>query len=915
MALVLGLTSCDALTSPQHRLARAQQELDSGQWGRAAIDLSKLVQRDPHNAAAWLLLARLALDAGDPRTAQANLQHATTAGARGADVDTLRARIWLATGQAQALVEALSRHELSGIGEPDRTVLAARAQIELRRAARAEALLAPLLERQPKLTEARLALADAFASEGKFAEALAQLERVLAADPNSTQASAARGALLEQRGQLSAAEGAFAQALQHMSGRTPLSERLSALVGLTETRLGQGQIELAAQSQAILAKLAPGAASTQLLGARLKLARADTLGGIADLQALVAHAPNFFQAQLLLGTAEMQQGNLGQAEEALQQAVQLAPDNVQARELLASVQLRLNQPQAAMHALTPALSEQPADRQLLSLLGAVETRSGTPDAMLQELEHDLQQHPQDRTMRLNLAEAYLGAGRAPQALTLLQGTEEIAGDTRRDGLLIVAISILQGSEAATRQVEKLLAVHPNDPHVLNLAATYFAVQGQLARAHGLLQRALEINSHDASTFVALSQVEAAEGDLATAEVSLRNALAIDSASAPLRIALSDLLIARKAYSDADKVLAPLGGPQAGPQVQFALARLALARGDLSQANAALDRAVAQQPKSAALVNDAADVLMRANQYQAALARYTRAAELSADNPLYWLNSGRAQLALKQTSAARASFQKALQLRARWLPAVSALVLTDLQAKDFASARSRVNELLASQPDDVDALALAGDVQWAAGQFAEAQSSYGKAQQRHPSASLAAKLFRTKLMARESNPEQPLLQWLTLQPNDRSVRTLLGSYYLGQHSLQQAAAQFQAILELAPSDLVALNDLAWIDAELHDAHAEALAERAYQLAPAQPNVLDTFGWILAREGKTERAVALLAQAAKADVNDPNVQYHYAYALVQQGRRAEAQQILSTLLEGKGDFDSRRDAERLLASTRS
>ncbi|MGH8211334.1 MAG: tetratricopeptide repeat protein, partial [Steroidobacteraceae bacterium] len=87
--------------------------------------------------------------------------------------------------------------------------------------------------------------------------------------------------------------------------------------------------------------------------------------------------------------------------------------------------------------------------------------------------------------------------------------------------------------------------------------------------------------------------------------------------------------------------------------------------------------------------------------------------------------------------------------------------------------------------------------------------------------------------------------------------------------------------------------------------------AYELAPASAAVADTFGWVLTRRGETARALPLLQRAARSVPADPELQYHFAYALAQTGRRAEAREILSRLLASARDFATRRDAERLLA----
>lgn len=914
VACALVLSGCDALTTPQHRLARARAELDAGRWGRAAIDLRKLVQRDPKNAVGWLLLARLSLDMGAITAAQADLDHAAAAGAQESDLDGLRARALLASGQPQALIDALSRHEFGSIRDPERTVELARAYLSLRQPQRTEALLTPLLAAHSDL-DARLTLARALTVEGKFDQALAEIDQALTLDPHSVDALEQRADMLERRGQLPAAESAFKLTLRNMSGRTRPADRALALMGLTETQLARGEIESATASQAALVRVAPGAPYTMLLGAQLKLARKDTRSAIAELQSLVVRVPSLTRAQLLLATAELQEGSFEQALQTLEQVVQREPTNLQARELLAKVQLQLNHPQQALQTITPALSEHYADPQVMSLLGAVETSSGTPESVLSSLEHDLQAHPQDRALRLNLAQAYLGAGEAQKAMVLIDGTSELANDRRREGLYIEAVSMLHGPKAASAEVEKLLTSYPHDVQMLALAGKYYAIDGQLARARELLQQSLELDKKNPATFVALAQVDSAGGDSRSAEAALRSALALEPTSEPIHLLLANVLLARKAFAEVDQVLAPLGGAEADPQVQFELARLALARGDLKQSNTALDLAVARQPTSAELVNQAGDVLMQANQYQAALDRYSNATQIAPSGALYWFNAGRAQVALHQSSAARQSFEKAAQLQPAWLAPVNGLVLIDLDAKDYQSARNRVDRLQASQPADAGVLGLKGDVDWASGNLQAAEVDYQQAQQRHASAELAIKRFRLRVVARESNPEQPLLQWLTLQPNDRIVRGVLGSYYLSQHALQQARGEFEAILQLVPTDVVALNDLAWIYAEVHDTRAESVGERAYQLAPDQPNVQDTFGWILAREGKGDRALPLLQQAAKLDPNDPNVQYHYAYALAQQGRRTEAQQVLSNLLATQHQFDSRRDAERLLANTKT
>ncbi|HUY83185.1 MAG TPA: XrtA/PEP-CTERM system TPR-repeat protein PrsT, partial [Steroidobacteraceae bacterium] len=709
-----------------------------------------------------------------------------------------------------------------------------------------------------------------------------------------------------------------ALSIERTSGSTPLSERAEALAALTESRLAQGKIGEATQSSAELAKLVPNAPVAQMLGARIKLAHGDRLSGIADLERLVANMPKYVEARLLLGGAQLERGDLEQAQQNLEQVVQQAPDNLQARELLASVHLKLNQPDQALGVLTPALGEHAMDAQLYSLIGTAGRRAGNPNAALQALEAAVSAHPKDRALKLNLAQAYLGANRPNDALQLLQKTDAQGEDPRRDALLIAAVNAVQGPAAAGATADQLVAAHPKDRGMLDIAAMYFASEGQYDRARALLGEALQGNPHDVPSRLALARVDSASGDAAAAESSLRTALAAQPGNLTVRLSLANALIAQRtedSLAQARQLLEAAPRTGAGPELQFALAEVYLAGGKLQQANAALDRAIALRPGNADLVNSAGLLLLKANQYDAALARFRKATLLAPANAVFWFNAGRAQIALNQPVPARQSFEKAAQIAPRWLPAVSALALLDLREKHADRALTRVKQLLASEPGDADALGLEGEVYAAAGRFKEAETAFADALRRRPTADGAVKLFQARRAAGEKNPEEPLQQWLAQQPNDDAVRTLLGSYYLTQQALRPAAKEFEAVVRQAPRNVVALNNLAWVYGKLKDPRAESVAEQAYRLAPGQAAVADTLGWILAAKHDTQRALPLLAQAAKSDAADPDMQYHYAYILVQAGRRAEAREILAKLLAGKQGFESRADAERLYANLKS
>jgi predicted Zn-dependent protease len=77
----------------------------------------------------------------------------------------------------------------------------------------------------------------------------------------------------------------------------------------------------------------------------------------------------------------------------------------------------------------------------------------------------------------------------------------------------------------------------------------------------------------------------------------------------------------------------------------------------------------------------------------------------------------------------------------------------------------------------------------------------------------------------------------------------------------------------------------------------------------PSVIDTLGYVLIRNNRSEEALKVLERALSMAPDHPAIQYHHALALSELGRTTEAVAGLEKALAG-GNFDERADAEKLL-----
>ena len=84
----------------------------------------------------------------------------------------------------------------------------------------------------------------------------------------------------------------------------------------------------------------------------------------------------------------------------------------------------------------------------------------------------------------------------------------------------------------------------------------------------------------------------------------------------------------------------------------------------------------------------------------------------------------------------------------------------------------------------------------------------------------------------------------------------------------------------------------------------------RIEPNNPNILDTYGFLLLKNGRAVEARRILERVASIMPNNPSVNYHLALAYKQSGDRAQALSRVNKALES-GRFAEEREARLLLA----
>jgi len=95
-------------------------------------------------------------------------------------------------------------------------------------------------------------------------------------------------------------------------------------------------------------------------------------------------------------------------------------------------------------------------------------------------------------------------------------------------------------------------------------------------------------------------------------------------------------------------------------------------------------------------------------------------------------------------------------------------------------------------------------------------------------------------------------------------------------------------------------------------ALALAQTATELAPDDPQVSDTLGWIFYRRGIHQRALALLKESAAKLPGNPQIQYHLGIVSAQLGDKEAARQALAFAVAAPAPVPGQDEAKKTLAA---
>ena len=155
----------------------------------------------------------------------------------------------------------------------------------------------------------------------------------------------------------------------------------------------------------------------------------------------------------------------------------------------------------------------------------------------------------------------------------------------------------------------------------------------------------------------------------------------------------------------------------------------------------------------------------------------------------------------------------------------------------------------------------------------AKTHLQNAWQQSPVDTVAEKLFKVLGALDERGAQfKHLDNWLELIPNSAVATLYQAINYQQTMQKTKAMSAYEKVLEAAPYNVLALNNLGWIYFEKTDDRALPMLKKAAELAPENAAVLDSYGWVLAKNGKKQEGLKFLEKAFALAPNEPEIKAH-------------------------------------------
>ena len=897
---------------------KAKESLDAGQLNKAAIELKNALLQNPDNMEARLLLGTIHTRLGDGASAEKELLRAQELGVSSEGIVVPLAKSLIMQGKYSQVIAEINPHgNLPAYDKAQVFSLRGNAYIGDHKLAKAADAYRSAFELEPDLTLAQLGQARLAAIQGETEESRNWIEKALTSDPESAEAWSLLGKLELKAGNAAAAETALSKAIE------------------LRPFLGSNNIDIAkrAQARTQLEKYPEADADIRTLkeGGFKEHPAVNYVAGLnyfhqekypeaaAAFQASHDMNPSYLPAEYYLAVTHYLMGNQEQANDVANRVLNKAPRSLSTHRLLGAIQISRSDFDAATTVLQKALDRSPDSEVILNMLANASLLKGDTAQGVKYHEQIVSLDPESSLAKNRLLMARLMHGQSLDTGIKDDNLRQplAAGDDYSRDFLHALEAFREGNLVlALERAQKLHEQYPDRVDPLNLISACYLASAMWTNARPELEKVLVLEPGNPSALINLAKLEIETDNLERARDLLRDLLEVRPRDERAALLLADVEIRLGNQQTAIQVLeqAVIRNPDATSQL-LVLADQYLRAGEVSKVldvtNDLSDEQLRQQP---GLLGVRGKAQVRQGDQAAALSSFQHWAQLAPDSALAHFHYGNSLAKSGKKDRARKELERAVQLDPGYLPARVGEVKMLVHDGELEQAKKALEKLKSDFGNRPEVEGIEGWYALGTGDYVTAADSFSTILKTKPGRESTVLLSRALWGQGKQDEAIAVLQnWLKGHPRDIAVLLELADTYLAQDNNKAASTRYAEVLELSPNNVQALNNLAWLGRDKDLKQAIKYAEKAFELAPNDPLVLDTYGMLLIQDGNIAKGHKMIQRAAERSPDDLTIQLHLGRALIKQQKFAEAQTVLNALVTKAPDTEAAKEASMLLEST--
>jgi tetratricopeptide (TPR) repeat protein len=451
---------------------------------------------------------------------------------------------------------------------------------------------------------------------------------------------------------------------------------------------------------------------------------------------------------------------------------------------------------------------------------------------------------------------------------------------------IIEVLMHQGKRAEAAGInEQILKDNPNDPDAKSLDASLRLDKGDILRALAELQQVVTQSPNNPVAHFNLGRAYAMRREWEQARQQFAKAIEIRGDYLAARLAMAQLLAARGEFdasiNAAQQALSVDPNNITARLIQTA-ALINLKR--FSDAHAMLDSLLARTPNSPDILFQQAALDLVENKYKEAETTFRKVYDLNPANPRGLLGLTEAYMIQGKGDQALATLQTEADKAPARLELQVALADTAARTGRYDMAIQYYQRVVDGMDKDgkqrADILLRMGEAYRRKGDLQNAITSLEKAREVRPDSIMV--LSNLALVLDQAS------RW----PEARKV--------------------YEVALKIDPNNGIALNNLAYLEAE-HGGdlnEAQTLAQRAKQFLPNRPEVSDTLGWIYLKRNLPDNAADIFADLVRTNPHSSTFRYHLGQAYNQKGDKPAAIKELTAALRENPPAPEEKNIKELL-----